>query len=214
MVSSFSGKAYVESNCTDLKAKIKVFYETLEDKIATYVLIDKKDLKETEVHGVYEFESVAIEVNNTYGNYAAQLVLFSEEQQTEKKNSTLAFALWAPPCYLEVKQLVKSGQEHNLPESRVSIDLAVTLDHHGDKACKNQEATIEVLHGENVTFVHKFSAEDVQKAIAGSFDFTVIVDSDAVSAAEVTYTDKNAADKAFKRIEDIYVPQAATVCEI
>jgi hypothetical protein len=53
---------------------------------------------------------------------------------------------------------------------------------------------IEVLHGEVVTFVHKFSAEDVQSAILSPFDFTVIVDSNAVSAAEVTYTDKNAAD--------------------
>jgi uncharacterized protein YheU (UPF0270 family) len=123
MVSSFSGKAYVESNCTDLKAKIKVFFQTLEDKIETYVLVEGTDFDKTEDDGVYAFESVAIEVPNKYGNYSATLVLFSEEQQTEQKNSTVPFALWAPPCYLEVVTLEKSGMEHNLPESRVSIDL-------------------------------------------------------------------------------------------
>lgn len=62
--------------------------------------------------------------------------------------------------------------------------------------------------------MHKLSAEDIQTAIDSGFDFTVIVDSDSVSDAEVTYSDKNAADDATDDIPAVYTPQISTVCAV
>jgi len=80
--------------------------------------------------------------------YGAELKIYNDEVDSEEKTERTDFSLWAPPCYLTVTEFAKVGQVHNLPQNKVAIDLSLGLIHHGDNACKAQEAVVEIKNAE------------------------------------------------------------------
>jgi hypothetical protein len=80
--------------------------------------------------------------------YGAELKIYNDVDNSEEETERTDFSLWAPPCYLKVTEFEKVGQVHNLPQNKVAIDLYLGLRHHGDKACKAQEAVVEIKNAE------------------------------------------------------------------
>lgn len=167
----------------------------------------------TRTNGTLTLNNLEIEFPNKQGEYYGWIRIFNTKDDSNEDSEASENFIWNPPCYLEVLEFSKDGQEHNLPMDKVAIDLKISLAHHGDNACVDQSALVSIWNGATQTFSHKLSATDIQSAIQSSFDFTVIVPSNEVSSAHLSYDDSNA-DEASAYIDPVYVPEIATECAI
>jgi len=209
----FNAVVFAETSCQGFEATLNAYYQDFEE-IAGTTPGTSEFATPLEEHGMYEFTSVAVEAENLQGDYFGELIVSNAEQTADTATARTEASTWNPPCYLYVDTFKENGSSVSLSEDKVALDLQISLSHEGDNACNSMSALVTISHGENVEFMHFLSASDLEAAIEGSFDFTVIVPSNEAAVAMIAFSDDNAADDATDLIDPAYVPESATSCEI
>jgi len=195
-----------EPNCENLNARIRVYND------------DDEVIGETNVgHDAIVAENWEAVVNSVNYNklevYRARLQVRDLDHETVVQFSDyINFEHW-PLCHLYVDSFSQESFDWSMDEAHFELGVGVALSHQGDQACEQMAADIHLYAGESLVFTHELSASDLQAAIAGSFEFTIVEDSDAdVTHAVIEFTDPRSENDATSGFDVVYPSMGG--CEI
>ena len=195
-----------EPNCENLKATVKIFNS--DDEV-----VGSSSINHSAILNEDWYVDVATEDSNEFGEYYAKLYFTDIEHETAVQHAGPIYVNNVPLCHLYVDSFDQTAFDFSVDEAHFELGVHVALSHAGDNACLSSEATVSLMAGDNVVFVHEISASDLAAANSGSFDFSIVEDVDAaVSRAVVNYTDSNAPVAAAANFD--IVAAAAGPCEI
>lgn len=199
MLARYTGVINAEESCDSVEAKLLLKFSN-----TTYNTTDV-ELTKTGVYS-YSFDTT-IAYDNTYGEYYGKIKAYDSSNEADKSNIQTERYLYDPPCYLEVDEFTKIDQVVSLDHTSTGLTYNAIVAQHGDNACRDTSATLELYNSTGLTLRKVLDAADLDTAMSTyGINVTMASSSAAATYAKVSYSDPRAVANQTEQADGFVAP--------
>jgi len=188
-VSTFTGEVYAEAACANLMATVQL----MDCETSASIVSGTVTLVAPAAGSLIWTFTTSVEAPNNFGYYCGALSAFDTVNEADISDAETDCALWSPPCYLEVVNFGKIGQEESLDHMKTHLDYNIELAAHGDNACNTTTSIMTLQNGTADSFRLFLSPADLESALTTSgWNMSIAIESDLANGATVIMKDDNA----------------------